>query len=71
MDLVLLAANFFSLDGSGKNAESERAHHSQNIESLQSRCRELERKMELQNVRHDELMLELQVTQPPLLQLVP
>ena len=41
------------------NTESERAQHSQNIESLQSRIRELERKMELQNVRHDELLLEL------------
>ena len=72
-----------------KNAESERAQLSQNIESLQvstgeeirktilpvtsrafthprslslfaqSRIRELERKMELQNVRHDELLIEL------------
>ena len=44
---------------SNKNTEVERAQHSQNIESLQSRIRELERKMELQNVRHDELLLEL------------
>ena len=48
------------LAGSGRSgAEAERAQHSQNVESLQSRIRELERKMELQNVRHDELLLEL------------
>lgn len=59
-ELRTAQASLSLLAGSGRQgAEAERAQHAQNVETLQSRIRELERKMELQNVRHDELLLEL------------
>ena len=40
-------------------SESARRQHADTVEQLQSRIRELEKKTELQNVRHEELLLEM------------